>query len=619
MVAVAVSYPSLRGALNYAEGASAVEQKNRLEQYDWATQWSFAPEETLTFLVPGFFGWRTGAAQGAYWGRVGQSPGWPKEGNLMNYHLESTTLGTVAGVLVLVAMLAFFRAPLILSLQGEASAKRVKNWLALFQIGFGVCLLLGFGRFTPVHRWFYELPFMDQWRNPNKFLTAGTFCFAVLASYGAAVIEAGLKGGDDSYLRRLLRHTLGGCGLGLLGVLLFFITLGWAMSALLISQGMVFSTVQSSLGTTKACLFLALVICLGLWGGLGLFFAHEREAARVLPNPWIQNTWNRAMRPEDVGFSACLFLIGLTVAQMFWVHGHFLQPTPARAPAHDALLDPLRPGFGKERVALIPGDPFLQHYLTLEFPRAGITSIDIPAASRQPEDYRQLFSAFKDDRNRLWQMAGVRWVAASREAWSRTKSRFKPEEIKAENWMHIEGNRLGSLRFVAEPNEAQATHVLVELTQWQPKAAVYFEALPVASRDGVYPKIIEPAFNPARTVALQKLGLPPLSKTGRAQVDLSVYTDHLVRVSLNATAPGVLVVNDRFDPDWKVTINGNPATLEWANGIFCAVRVPEGASDVVLRYQPEVRPVWFVWGFYVFVGSWSVVYAMQPRKRSHTA
>ena len=51
-------------------------------------------------------------------------------------------------------------------------------------------------------------------------------------------------------------------------------------------------------------------------------------------------------------------------------------------------------------------------------------------------------------------------------------------------------------------------------------------------------------------------------------------------------APGVLVVTEAFDDGWLAQIDGQPAPVVRANGLFRAVRVAEGRHDVRFRYRP---------------------------------
>lgn len=49
---------------------------------------------------------------------------------------------------------------------------------------------------------------------------------------------------------------------------------------------------------------------------------------------------------------------------------------------------------------------------------------------------------------------------------------------------------------------------------------------------------------------------------------------------------GWLVTLEAFDAGWTARVNGRPAEVHRANGVFRAVRVPTGPVDVVYRYRP---------------------------------
>ena len=49
----------------------------------------------------------------------------------------------------------------------------------------------------------------------------------------------------------------------------------------------------------------------------------------------------------------------------------------------------------------------------------------------------------------------------------------------------------------------------------------------------------------------------------------------------------LLVLSDRWYPGWKATVNGRNADVLRANGVFRAVEVPAGVSDVEFRFLPR--------------------------------
>ena len=54
----------------------------------------------------------------------------------------------------------------------------------------------------------------------------------------------------------------------------------------------------------------------------------------------------------------------------------------------------------------------------------------------------------------------------------------------------------------------------------------------------------------------------------------------------------MLLLNDRFDPNWKVRVDGKPETLLRCNYIMRGVYLTPGAHTVEFRFQPPVGPLY---------------------------
>ena len=63
-------------------------------------------------------------------------------------------------------------------------------------------------------------------------------------------------------------------------------------------------------------------------------------------------------------------------------------------------------------------------------------------------------------------------------------------------------------------------------------------------------------------------------------------TDTEVTVSVDATAPGQLVLLDTLYPGWEAEVDGEAASVRPANGAFRAVEVDEGRHEVRFAYRP---------------------------------
>jgi hypothetical protein len=99
-------------------------------------------------------------------------------------------------------------------------------------------------------------------------------------------------------------------------------------------------------------------------------------------------------------------------------------------------------------------------------------------------------------------------------------------------------------------------------------------------------------FDPVREVVLA--GGAPLRAAPGFQGTARYLLRHAnrLRIEVETNGPGVLVLSEAFDVDWRATVDGVPVTVERANVLFRGVRVPAGRHRVELTYLPRSVP----WG-----------------------
>lgn len=110
-------------------------------------------------------------------------------------------------------------------------------------------------------------------------------------------------------------------------------------------------------------------------------------------------------------------------------------------------------------------------------------------------------------------------------------------------------------------------------------------------------ELADNAFDPHQTVLLSE-PLPPASATNQTpgEVRFESYAPKRIVLSAKATAPCVLLLNDKFDPNWNVTVNGQPAKLLRANFIARGVFLEKaGEHRVEFKYQPSVTGLYVSW------------------------
>jgi len=70
-------------------------------------------------------------------------------------------------------------------------------------------------------------------------------------------------------------------------------------------------------------------------------------------------------------------------------------------------------------------------------------------------------------------------------------------------------------------------------------------------------------------------------------VPISRYTPNEVTLDLDTAGPGLVVLSDQYDDDWRVEVDGRPAHLLRANYALRAVCFPEGAETIRFTFRPK--------------------------------
>ncbi len=193
-VALLVSSPTLLGA--YTSQVKSMPQCDKIDdrqaKWEFTTQWSWPPEESIDFIAPGYMGWRSGEPEGPYWGRMGRSAGWEKTGQgFMNFKLENQYIGVIPLIFAIFAFLVAIvqnyggtrSCPDTPILPCSTASTRAEVYFWFFAAV--LALLLSFGKYFPLYQLFYQLPVVRDIRNPNKFLQIFQLALGILTAYGA--------------------------------------------------------------------------------------------------------------------------------------------------------------------------------------------------------------------------------------------------------------------------------------------------------------------------------------------------------------------------------------------------------------------------------------------------
>ena len=601
------------------EGVAGLKAENadKQEHWDWATQWSLPKSETLGLVVPGLFGYLPDSSEGMeYWGKVGRAPAWDRyeeggrQGKPPDGFQRYTGTGFYLGVTV--AVLAFWC--FLQSLRRQASvflpARRKLIW---FWAAIGVVsLLLAWGRFAPFYRLLYSLPYFSSIRNPVKFLDLLTVATIVLFAFGMDALcrkymapvgtpglprWSGLKAWWAKAGKFDKRWVLA-CG-----VVLGVSVVGWmiyASSRDKLEQYLVYSGISETL----APLISAASVSQVMW--FVLFF--------VLMSGYLVFVIAGAFAGSRAKTGGVLLLVLLLLdlgrANLPWARTYDYRDRYAS----NSVLDLLRDHPWLQRVSLFPfvtrTHPILSNiyryeWLQYQFPYYNIQALEAPQMSRLAEDLAAYQAEFTSGTGsnilrtlpRFWQLTNTRFVLGPADLaqalnmnsgatpWLRMVERFNTR-LKREGLAPTRPENI-----MAAPDR-NGQFALFEFTPALPRAVLYSQWLVSTNQADELKRLVDPAFDPARTV-LVAANLPAAATNEvPGKVEITSYAPKDIVLRCEAAAPSVLLLNDHFDPNWKVFVDGKPDNMFRSNFYMRGVYVAAGTHTVEFRFRVRTWPLY---------------------------
>jgi hypothetical protein len=110
-------------------------------------------------------------------------------------------------------------------------------------------------------------------------------------------------------------------------------------------------------------------------------------------------------------------------------------------------------------------------------------------------------------------------------------------------------------------------------------------------------ELASPAFDPWQTVLVAESPAapnPPATTTNgnSGTVEFTSYAPTDIKLHAQSATPTVLLLNDKYDSNWTVTVDGKPASLLRANFIMRGVYLTQGEHNVEFQYSLPVKPLY---------------------------
>ncbi len=615
------------------KGVAGMEQdvESKSKRWDEATMWSMPKAETLSMIVPGLFGFRMDTPDGgSYWGKCGRHPAWDRffasdrkgpPPDPQSYFIRYGGGGVYTGVVVvLIALWAAFQ-----SFRKENSVfsllERKYIW---FWTGIAVlCALVGLGRFAPFYQFFYALPFASTMRNPSKFYHVVEWMMVILFAYGVHGLTsrsiADAKDEDDGlldYFRKWWSKAVSFDKKWIIGmvVALGVSLIGWLIYASsrdkLVEYLTYIGGLEGRRGEDGAAMALATAsFSIRQVGWYILFLALGTILVAIFISGYFRG-WKARLGAILLGL---LVLADLGIANRFWVISWNWVDKYASNP----VIDLLRQKPYEQRVAILPFPPpapqfgmfnglYGSEWKQQLFPYNNIQTLDIVMMPRAPKDYIGFETAMSGDGTaagiykirRRWELTNTRYLLGPAMFLDALNKQIDPEKQRFKYLTRFDLRlkqgltQITSYEDITADITPEGQFAVFDFTGALPRAKLYANWQVNTNDQQTLAELSSPGFDPQKAVLVANQLSPPTpsgaTNENPGSVEFVSYAPKQIVLKAQAAVPSVLLLNDKFDPNWHVSVDGKPETLLRCNYLMRGVLLPAGTHTVEFRFQPPI-------------------------------
>lgn len=578
-------------------GAAAMSKERH---WAWATQWSLPKSESFRVIVPGLFGYRLDTPGGGeYWGGVGEEPGWEeghKDPEWVKAHPGAfprhSGAGEYAGVaVVLIALWALAHSFAIGGSYSRTERLMIRFWGAAALIA----LLLSWGRHAPFYQIINALPyFSSEFRNPMKFMHPCHMALMILFAYGVqglwrryvephGLVVAKLKGSAAPSFDKKTPLAFGiVVGLAMLGWMVFASSqgvlarhltdtlavdpaagpaiarfssgeVGWSVCFLILTAGCVFLIARGAFTGDR-----------GHWATVALGVVLVLDLARA-DTPWIKHYDYQAK----------------------YASNGVLQVLADKPYLHRVSMPPLQWDRNYAVFQQIYAVEWLQH----QFPFYNIQSLDIPQEPRMPPDKAAFREALATNVVRLWELTNTRYLCGMAGNFADVlNQQFDPVQRRFRLHTRFNFFQDDSTGNIGARLDQNGPFALIEFTGALPRAQLYYQWQANIEDRAALATLASPEFNPHQKVLVAETVPAPSPGPTNASpgaVEFVRYAPKHIVLKAAPTAPSILLLNDRYDPNWQASVDGNPAPILRCNFTLRGVQLPPGEHTIDFSYRPS--------------------------------
>jgi len=591
--------------------------------------------------VPGVFGYRLDTPRnmepkfqkdyngGVYWGGIGRDPnidryfdagGQNPPGGLMRFGYA----GYYAGILVLLgalwALAQSFRR------QNQVFSDLQRNMIWFWTFVMVASLLVAWGRFAPMfYGLLYKLPHFSSIRNPVKFDIFFSWALAILFAFGIdalsrryldATVRAAIKKWDG-FDRKLIYGFVGILGVGVLGWFYYSAH----------KEGLVHYIQKVGYGDENFAELIA-TFSIGqagwfvfLLAGAVALFALVAKGFFSGPRTRLGEMLLLAFLVFDLGRANLPYVIHWDYKQKYEIGSlnpieKILAEKPYEHRVAKLLPPPLSTPSQFEAFDQLYGIEWTQHH----FLYYNIQSLDVIQAPRLAGDLAAYQDALRigikqradgqwvlDDSTfykltRRWELSNTRFLLGPAAFLDSFNAQFDPIRNRFRIVQRFSiGVKPGVTEYHGDSAEITAyldgngDYALYEFTGALPRVKLYANWLVNTNDVDNLKMLANPNFDPAKTVLVSTpIAALPASSTNEntGAVDFKDYSARHFVLAANVVTPSVMLLNDRYDPHWFVTVDGKPVELLRCIFIMRGLYLQPGQHTIEFKFSLPNNPLY---------------------------
>lgn len=547
----------------------AVMEGDALRKWEFATQWSWPPEESIDFIAPGYMGWRVDDPEGPYWGKLGRSPDWTKPGDpgLANFKLENHYVGLLP--------LAFAAWAMVSVCWRRRQGCKLSADLWFWAGALLVTWVLACGKFLPFYEMFYQLPVFSTVRVPTKFFHLFQMALGFLAAFGLdAILKQAARGEATVTTRRRRAFVLTAIMLALVLGAWWFHAHGSLADLAAVAPDAPTNGILQTIAQNKvqalghACVMAALLAML---------------AAVLLFRRWGERSPARSV--------AAWLIAVLMMGDAYLLSRHYFEGLDCEPIRRNPVARFLKERIGPHRHDVATRSGFYNSWLTIDMHYHLCRAFTPGATPRMKEDMQALLAHLPPPR--VWRLASVRYIVAPA---TMAEQIMAAEPYKVVDWFDVSPRPDFQVDVIDVPTGEKGAHCILELDE--PNRYALVDQWEIATDDAALERLASPDFHPLAEVLIPPgtEGLPTASEAARQQggdatnnergsVKIIDYTPRRALLEVATPRDTILRIGEHYDPGWSALIDGQPVPVFRCDYLFQGLTVPAGSHRVEISFR----------------------------------